>query len=70
MFMREIKIKHSNKIDDYEKTELDLEIERELLENNDTTEKKEKNKNIKWISIGIIFILIMTFLRLILHMIM
>ncbi|MDU9418622.1 hypothetical protein RCL10_08890 [Staphylococcus lloydii] len=68
--MREIKIKHSNKIDDYEKTELDLEIERELLENNDTTEKKEKNKNIKWISIGIIFILIMTFLRLILHMIM
>lgn len=70
MLMREIKIKHSNKIDDYEKTELDLEIERELLENNDTTEKKEKNKNIKWISIGIIFILIMTFLRLILHMIM
>lgn len=70
MFMREIKIKHSNKIDDYEKTELDLEIERELLENNDTTEKKEKNKNIKWISIGIIFILIMTFLRLILHMVM
>ncbi|GAA6819163.1 hypothetical protein HpBTM60_09250 [Helicobacter pylori] len=68
--MREIKIKHSNKIDDYEKTELDLEIERELLENNDTTEKKEKNKNIKWISIGIIFILIMTFLRLILHMVM
>ena len=68
--MREIKIKHSNKIDDYEKKELDLEIERELLENNDTTEKKEKNKNIKWISIGIIFILIMTFLRIILHMIM
>lgn len=42
--MRRVKIKHSNKVDNYEKTELDLEIEKELLEDQNNNQKVNKSK--------------------------
>ncbi|SCS82876.1 hypothetical protein [Staphylococcus caeli] len=67
--MKEIKVKRSNQTDTYVKTELDLEIERELLEQSETEVLNDTSKkhSAKWIYAGIILALIIALARLTMH---
>lgn len=70
--MKQIKVKRSNQPNNYKKTKLDLEIEKELLESKDNNKQqkyKRTKSNPKWLYISITFILIMMLLRIFFHII-